>query len=130
MKIAIFGMGYVGAVSAACLARDGHDVVGVDLDQNKLDLLRSGRSPIVEEGIQELTHQVVKAGRLTVTENVQEAIARTDLSFVCVGTPSKPNGSQDLKAIERVAAQIGEALAPVDNYHVVVVRFHDKTGYG
>ena len=128
MKLAIFGMGYVGAVSAACLARDGHDVVGVDLDQNKLDLLRSGRSPIVEEGIQELTHQVVKAGRLTVTENVQEAIARTDLSFVCVGTPSKPNGSQDLKAIERVAAQIGEALAPVDNYHVVVVRSTIKPG--
>ncbi|MDS4059852.1 MAG: UDP-glucose/GDP-mannose dehydrogenase family protein [Candidatus Contendobacter sp.] len=128
MKIAIFGMGYVGAVSAACLARDGHDVIGVDLDHHKLDLLRNGHSPIVEEGIQELTRHVVEAGRLTVTDDVKDAIARAELSFVCVGTPSRPNGSQDLSAIERVAAQVGEALAEIDDYHVVVVRSTVKPG--
>ncbi|MDZ7803475.1 nucleotide sugar dehydrogenase [Thiohalophilus sp.] len=128
MNIAIFGMGYVGAVSAACLARDGHQVFGVDVDPTKLDLLRQGYSPIVEEGIQELTSNVVEQGRLTVTDNVDEAIGQCALSFVCVGTPSQPNGSQDLGAIEKVAAQIGEALARHDQYHVVVIRSTVRPG--
>lgn len=128
MNIAIFGMGYVGAVSAACLARDGHQVFGVDVDPTKLDLLRQGYSPIVEEGIQELTGNVVEQGRLTVTDNVDEAIGQCALSFVCVGTPSQPNGSQDLGAIEKVAAQIGEALARHDQYHVVVIRSTVRPG--
>lgn len=128
MKISVFGMGYVGAVSAACLARDGHEVIGVDLDPHKLELLRSGRSPIVEEGVQELTRQVVEAGRLTVTDNVGEAIGRSDLSFVCVGTPSKPNGSQDLSAIERVSGQIGDALAQSGAFHAVIMRSTVKPG--
>ena len=110
MKISIFGLGYVGAVSMACLARDGHDVVGVDLDPVKLDLIRSGRSPIVEEGIQELTARVVGSGRVRVTNGVGEAVHATDLSFICVGTPSSPNGSQDLSAVRRVSEQIGAAL--------------------
>lgn len=128
MKIAIFGMGYVGAVSAACLARDGHEVIGVDIDKHKLDLLRSGRSPIIEEGIQELTTEVVAAGRLTVTDDVRQAIESTDVSFVCVGTPSQRNGSQDLQAIEKVATQIGLALANIENYHVLVLRSTIKPG--
>jgi GDP-mannose 6-dehydrogenase len=128
MRISIFGLGYVGAVSMACLARDGHQLVGVDVDPNKLELIRSGRSPIVEEGIQELTKQVVADGRVTVTNHAGEAILATELSFVCVGTPSSPNGSQDLGAIQRLAEQIGVALKNKDAHHVVVIRSTVRPG--
>ena len=122
MKISIFGLGYVGAVSMACLARDGHEVVGVDLDPLKLQLIRSGRSPIVEEGIQELTAEVVRSGRVRVTDDVADAVRSTDLSFICVGTPSSPNGSQDLSAVGRVSEQIGAALEGKADYHTVIMR--------
>ena len=122
MKISIFGMGYVGCVSAACLARDGHEVVGIDLSPAKLDLLRSGKAPIVEEGIQELTRQAVEAGRLRVTSDASAAIADSDLTFICVGTPSSPNGAQDLSAVSRVAETIGAALANKGGFHTVVLR--------
>jgi GDP-mannose 6-dehydrogenase len=122
MKISIFGLGYVGAVSMACLARDGHHVVGVDLDPLKLELIRSGRSPIVEEGIQELTAEVVRSGQVTVTDDVAAAVRATDLSFICVGTPSSPNGSQDLSAVRRVSEQIGAALKDKAGYHTVIMR--------
>lgn len=122
MRISVFGLGYVGAVSLACLARDGHTVVGVDLDPLKLDLLRSGRSPIVEEGIQELTRNVVASGLVTVTDDVAQAIRDTDLSFVCVGTPSSSNGSQDMSAIKRVMASIGAALKEKTGSHTVILR--------
>jgi len=122
MRISVFGLGYVGAVSLACLARDGHTVVGVDVDGNKLELLRGGRSPIVEEGIQELTASVVAAGRVEVTDDARAALRDTDLSFVCVGTPSSENGNQDLGAVLRLAAQLGEALKSKDAYHVIVLR--------
>ena len=122
MRISIFGMGYVGVVSAACLARDGHEVVGVDLDPVKLDLLRQGRSPIIEEGIQDLTHKAVAAGRLTVSDDALAAVRGTELSFVCVGTPSSPNGSQDVSAVLRLAGQLGEALRHKQDFHTIVVR--------
>jgi GDP-mannose 6-dehydrogenase len=122
MKISIFGLGYVGAVSVACLARDGHEVIGVDIDSHKLDLIRAGRSPIVEEGIQELMRQVVDSGRVRVTDDSQQAVAGSELSFICVGTPSSANGSQDLTAILRLAEQIGAALATKEAFHVIVVR--------
>jgi len=122
MKISIFGLGYVGAVSMACLARDGHEVVGADLDPLKLDLIRSGRSAIVEEGIQDLTADVVKSGRVTVTDDVAAAVHATQLSFICVGTPSSPNGSQDLSAVRRVSEQIGAALKDKPGYHTVIMR--------
>lgn len=122
MRLSVFGLGYVGAVSMACLARDGHQVVGVDVDALKLDMIRSGRSPIVEEGIQELTAQVVASGRVTVTDDVGAAVRDTDVSFVCVGTPSSPNGSQDLSAIRRVMESIGIALAAKTTFHTVVLR--------
>ena len=122
MKISIFGMGYVGCVSAACLARDGHGVVGVDLSPVKLELLRSGKAPIVEEGIQELTRQAIAAGRLRVTSDSAAAISDSDLSFICVGTPSSPNGAQDLSAVRRVAETIGTALAKKKGFHTVVLR--------
>ncbi len=122
MKISILGLGYVGAVSMACLARDGHEVIGVDLDPHKLDLIRSGKSPIVEEGIQELTRQVIESGRVTVTNDVGAAIAQSELTFVCVGTPSSSNGSQDLTAVRRVMASIGAALKAKAGYHAVILR--------
>jgi GDP-mannose 6-dehydrogenase len=122
MRISIFGLGYVGAVSLACLARDGHDVVGVDLDPLKLELIREGRSPIVEEGIQDLTAEVVRGGRVRVTDDVADAVRNTELSFICVGTPSSPNGSQDLSAVRRVSEQIGAALTGKDSRHTVIMR--------
>jgi GDP-mannose 6-dehydrogenase len=122
VRISVFGLGYVGAVSLACLARDGHHVVGVDVDPHKLELIRSGRSPIVEEGIQELMKSVVASGRVTVTNDVSAAIEDTELSFVCVGTPSSPNGGQDLSAIKRVMEQIGTALGKKSAHHTVVLR--------
>jgi GDP-mannose 6-dehydrogenase len=122
MKISIFGLGYVGAVSLACLARDGHDVTGVDIDRTKLDLIASGRSPIIEEGIQELMREVVQSGRVHVTDDTRAAVLGTDLSFICVGTPSSPNGSQDLTAILRLAEQLGSVLRTKEGFHTIVVR--------
>ena len=110
MKISIFGLGYVGAVSLACLVRDGHEVTGVDIDEVKLDLIKRGQSPIVEEGIMELMSAASASGRLQVTNDAERAILDTDLSFVCVGTPSRANGSQSLDALRRLAEQAGKAL--------------------
>jgi GDP-mannose 6-dehydrogenase len=121
-RISIFGLGYVGAVSLACLARDGHRVTGVDIDPAKLDLIRSRKSPILEEGIQELMRDVVESGRVSVTHDAVQAIRDTELSFVCVGTPSASNGSQDLTAILRLAEQIGAALATKNEFHTLVIR--------
>ena len=121
-RISIFGLGYVGAVSLACLARDGHRVIGVDIDPVKLELIRNRKSPILEEGIQELMRDVVNSGRVSVTADAAEAMRETELSFVCVGTPSAANGSQDLTAILRLAEQIGAALALKDEFHTVVIR--------
>ncbi|MDJ0909470.1 MAG: nucleotide sugar dehydrogenase [Woeseiaceae bacterium] len=122
MKISIFGLGYVGAVSLACLSRDGHEVTGVDIDTSKLDLISSGKSPVVEEGILELMEEVAASGRVSVTSDAGEAIQATELSFVCVGTPSLPNGGQDLTALKRLSKQLGEALAAKDDSHIVVIR--------
>ncbi|HUQ11107.1 MAG TPA: nucleotide sugar dehydrogenase [Steroidobacteraceae bacterium] len=120
--ISIFGLGYVGAVSLACLARDGHVVVGVDVDPVKLDLIRSRKSPILEEGIQELMRDVVDSGRVTVTNDAVQALRDTELSFICVGTPSAANGSQDLTYILRLAEQLGEALKNKKAFHTFVIR--------
>ncbi|MBC8026526.1 MAG: UDP-glucose/GDP-mannose dehydrogenase family protein [Steroidobacteraceae bacterium] len=120
--MSIFGLGYVGAVSLACLARDGHRVTGVDIDQTKLDLIRNRKSPILEEGIQELMADVVDSGRVSVTNDARQAIAETEISFVCVGTPSAANGSQDLTAILRLSEQIGVALRDKREFHTLVIR--------
>jgi len=122
MNISIFGLGYVGAVSLACLARDGHRVVGVDIDPAKLDLIASGKTPVVEEGMVELMANVVASGRVSVTQDVAEAVHATDLSLVCVGTPSAPNGSQDQTAIVRLAHEMGAALRTKRDAHIVVFR--------
>ena len=122
MKVSIFGLGYVGAVSLACLARDGHDVIGVDVDPAKLKLIEEGRTPVVEEGMVDLMKSVSASGRVKVTDDVGFAISNSDLSFVCVGTPSAANGSQDQTAILRIARSIGHALANKSSSHVVVFR--------
>jgi GDP-mannose 6-dehydrogenase len=121
-RISIFGLGYVGAVSLACLARDGHQVIGVDIDPVKLDLIRNRKSPILEEGIQELMRDVVDSGRVSVTDDVMQAMRDTELSFVCVGTPSASNGSQDLTAILRLSEQLGVALRQKHEFHTIVIR--------
>lgn len=128
MNISIFGLGYVGAVSLACLARDGHNVVGVDIDPSKLEMIKSGRAPIVEEGIAELMQSVVDSGRVSVTSNAREAIESTQLSFICVGTPSLPNGDQDLSALRRLCDEIGLTLADKRERHVVVIRSTVRPG--
>jgi GDP-mannose 6-dehydrogenase len=122
MRISIFGLGYVGVISLACLARDGHEVVGVDIDPTKLDLIRRGQSPVIEEGIQELMQQVSASGKVSVTTDVNEAIERSDLSFICVGTPSGTNGSQDLTAVLRLTEQLGIALGKKFGFHTLVLR--------
>lgn len=127
-KISIFGLGYVGAVSLACLARDGHEIVGVDIDPGKLQLLRGGQAPIVETGIQELTRAVMSDGKVQVTDSVRHAILSTDVSFVCVGTPASSNGNQDLSAIKRIAEEIGAVLAEKDSRHVIVIRSTVRPG--
>ena len=120
--VSVFGLGYVGCVSAACFAREGHQVVGVDVAAAKVDLVNAGQSTIVEEGIGQLVRDMVAAGRLTATTSVEDAVLGTDVSLVCVGTPSRANGSLDLSYVERVAEQIGAALAKKDGWHVVVIR--------
>ena len=122
MKISIFGLGYVGAVSLACLARDGHRVIGVDIDQTKLDLIAAGKTPVVEEGMVDLMRAVAASGLVTVTTDARAAVLGSEISLVCVGTPSAPNGSQDQGAILRLAAQLGQALAAKTEPHVVVFR--------
>ena len=122
MKISIFGLGYVGAVSLACLSRDGHDVIGVDIDRTKLDLIASGKTPVVEEGMVHLMQRVAASGRVTVPTDARAAVRDSDISLVCVGTPSAANGSQDQGAILRLAREIGRALADKSQPHVVVFR--------
>jgi GDP-mannose 6-dehydrogenase len=122
MNISIFGLGYVGAVSLACLTRDGHNVIGVDIDEAKLDLIAAGKTPVVEEGMVDLVASVSASGRLRVTANVPEAVRDSEISLICVGTPSAPNGSQDLSAILRLAHDIGRAMAEKSEPHVFVFR--------
>ena len=122
MRISIFGLGYVGAVSAACLAADGHHVIGVDPVADKVDHIKRGKSPIIEAEIDELIRQTVTNGTLCATQNPAIAIDETDLSFVCVGTPSQQNGNLDLRFIRRICEQIGQCLKNKSARHTVVIR--------
>jgi GDP-mannose 6-dehydrogenase len=122
MKISIFGAGYVGAVSAACLTKDGHTVIAVDPDPNKIQPLLAGKSPIIEPGLEELISEGVSSGRLTATSDAASALAETDLSLICVGTPSRPDGSLNTEYLKRAAEEIGAALKTKNTYHSVVVR--------
>ncbi len=122
MKISIFGLGYVGAVSLACLARDGHSVIGVDVDKAKLELIRDGKTPVVEEGMVDLMARVAASGKVTVTTDAIQAVLDSDLSLICVGTPSAPNGSQDQSAIVKLAHDLGRAMRGKKDAHVFVFR--------
>lgn len=126
MKVAVFGLGYVGAVTAAGLAHAGHTVVGVDVDGGKVAALAAGRSPIVEPGIVDLVASGVRSGRLRATTSANEALEGADVSLICVGTPSGSHGSTDLSYLQRVVSDIHAALArvtpPATGFHAVVVR--------
>ncbi len=122
MKISVYGLGYVGSVTGACLAELGHDVIGADINPFKVGLINSGKSPIVEKDIDTIIGKVVANGKFKASVNVAEAVRSTDLALVCVGTPSRSNGSLELSAIRRVSSQIGRALRTHPRYFVVVVR--------
>src|SRR5688572_19811766 len=122
MRVSVFGLGYVGTVSTACFAADGHDVVGVDVNDDKVLAINEGRSPIVEPGLGEMLRDVVGSGRLRATGSTEDAVNATDMSLVCVGTPSRRNGSLDLTYLTRVCEQIGEVIRHKPSYHVVVIR--------
>ncbi len=122
MKISIFGLGYVGTVSAACLANEGHAVLGVDPVKTKVDMINNGYSPIIENEIDKIVEIATKTKKLRATTSAAEAIHFSQLSFVCVGTPSRSNGDIDTSFLERVCMEIGEALKDKKAYHVVVIR--------
>jgi GDP-mannose 6-dehydrogenase len=122
VKVALFGLGYVGCVCAGCFARAGHEVIGVDVNPVKVNILNEGKSPIVEKGVADLLRSGREAGRLRATTSAAEAIAASGISMICVGTPSHANGSLDLRHIHTVAEEIGTALKAISEYHVVVIR--------
>jgi len=122
MKLSVFGLGYVGCVSAACFADDGNEVIGVDVNPTKVEIINSGKSPIVEEGISDLMAKVVKSGSLQATTDSERAIRESDLSLVCVGTPSNQNGSLHLRHVEQVCREIGAVLKTKEKRHIVVIR--------
>ncbi len=122
MRISVFGLGYVGCVSAACLAQDGHEVIGMDVNPQKVHFVKSGQSPVIETGLDELIRKAVEAERLQTTLDSQTAVHNSDVSLICVGTPSNGNGSLKLDYVENVSREIGWALGSKPDYHVVVVR--------
>ena len=122
MRISVFGLGYVGCVSAACLANDGHEVIGVDVNPQKVEAVQAGRSPIIEPGLDELIEEAVKAEKLQATLDSRLAVHNSNISLICVGTPSNGNGSLKLDYVENVSREIGAALSDKQDYHVVVMR--------
>jgi GDP-mannose 6-dehydrogenase len=122
VRVSVFGLGYVGCVTAACLARDGHTVIGVDVNPYKVELVGSGRSPVEEPGLDSLIREGVNKGHLRASLDSQSAVHESDISLICVGTPSNGNGSLNLQHVEGVCSEIGMALAAKQDYHVVVVR--------
>jgi GDP-mannose 6-dehydrogenase len=122
LRISVFGLGYVGTVSAGCLARNGHQVIGVDPNTAKAEMINSGQSPIIETGIGEIIAKATEEGRLSATTDPQLAVRETDLSLICVGTPSRPNGSLDTSFLVTVCREIGEALKEKEGFHLIVVR--------
>jgi GDP-mannose 6-dehydrogenase len=121
-RVSIFGLGYVGSVTAACLAHRGHRVLGVDINPKKVEILESGHSPIIEAGMEDLVASGRRACRLHATTDTDSAVLQSEISLICVGTPSQRNGKLDLSHIERVCREIGEALRRKDEFHWVVLR--------
>lgn len=121
-NVSVFGLGYVGSVLLACLADHGHQATGIDVNPLKVDMINAGRSPIIEQGVTELLGKGVQAGRLRATTDVARAVGESEVIFVCVGTPSHPNGSLNLSYVERVCQDIGAALAEKPGYPVIAIR--------
>src|SRR3989442_11031432 len=128
MKLSVWGLGYVGTVSAGCLAQEGHEVIGVDSEQTKVDLINAGKAPIIEKDIGRIIRQQVAAGRLSATMDAAVGVQRTDLFLICVGTPSRSNGDIELKYVRRVCEQIGAALRSHPGAPVVAVCQHHLPG--
>ena len=122
MNVSVFGLGYVGAVSAACFAQRGHTVMGVDVNPDKVNTINSGKSPIIEPSLEQLLQDAVQAGRLSATRDTAAAVAHAEVCLVCVGTPSDFNGSLDLQYLKRVCDEIGAEIAKTDDYKVVALR--------
>lgn len=122
VSVSVFGLGYVGSVTAACLARNGHSVIGVDIEEEKLDSIRSGRAPLGEAGLDDIIRDGVVSGKLTVTNDAAHAIENSELSLVCVGTPNLDSGALTTGHLQRVCEQIGQALKSATRDHVVCIR--------
>ena len=122
MNISVFGLGYVGAVSCACFAKLGHKIIGVDVNDLKINMINDGKSPIIEKDLDEYIANHRNEGLIEATDSCDDAILNTDLSIVCVGTPSKGNGAIDLSYIYQTCEQIGTALKKKDTFHTIVIR--------
>ncbi len=122
MNISIFGLGYVGSVSAACLCNAGHTVIGVDLNAMKVSAINAGTTPVLETHVPEMVAEGVASGRLKATFDIREAILNTEISLLCVGTPSRPNGDIDISHILKVATDIGTILRDKDAFHTITIR--------
>src|SRR5262249_28496624 len=127
-SVSVFGLGYVGAVTAGCLARMGHHVVGVDVNPVKVKMLNSGQAPVLEPRLNQLTEDGYNAGRLRATTDAFAAVAESDISFICVGTPSRPNGQLDLGGVRSTCEQIGAALRSKNKFHWIVLRSTVRPG--
>jgi len=122
LSISVFGMGYVGSVTAACFAHVGHKVTGVDVSAAKVEMMAAGRTPIIEARMSELVEEGHRSGMLHATSDAENAVRNSEISFVCVGTPSLRSGKLDLGYVERVVHEIGSALKQKNSYHVIVLR--------
>ena len=122
MKISIFGLGYVGCVSAGCLANNGHKVIGVDVNQTKVELINNGFPSIIESQVDELISKAVKNKLLTATLNSQSAVNETDVSIICVGTPNSNTGHLNLDYIFETARNIGQGIKSKSGFHTIVIR--------
>ncbi len=120
--LSIFGLGYVGVVTGVCFAGRGYRVIGVDVNKVKVDLINQGKSPIVEKGIDKIMSKTVRTGKFSATTSAREAILNSDISIICVGSPSLENGGINLQHLKAVAAQIGSVLKELDRYQIVVIR--------
>ena len=122
MKISIFGLGYVGCVSLGCLAQNGNNIIGVDIESSKVDLINQGKATIIEKDIDKIIAEQHALGRINATTDVREAVNNSELSIICVGTPSAPEGHLNLGYIFNIARQIGTVLKEKDGFHVIAIR--------
>ncbi len=122
MRISVFGLGYVGTVTAACLAAEGHSIIGVDIDPIKLGSIALGESPVVEEGLSKLIREGIRSGNIRVTRDPEHAIENSEAAMICVGTPGLADGNHDMKAIFQVAAQIGSSLKNHSERFLIIIR--------